>query len=924
MSRSAGGFKLERRERCLLFFSVFGFLYFGFALATAFPQGSPAAVVAKVEVWVDGAPDTEKLERLVSIRPGDPYSLSAISECIKQIHQSRLFSDVVVMRSGAEAVELKFQLTRNLIVRQIRFRGKKEISGRNLRNSVYTLQEYAYFSEEKLGRATDELKRALNDHGYFQPKVEAVTKRIPGDPQVEIVFNITAGARYAISNIRFHGNSGIPEADLKSVMKTKVGDLYSLSRLDKDLTELRALHSRHLYPRAEVELSAENFFPEDGTVSLLIRVDPDERIEILISGAEVPVSIVEPIWEERIFEEWGLDEGEERILAYLREKGYILATLDSRVEREKPGIQVIYQVDPGRKLKIRNVRFEGNAHFSAEQIKEELGIADRVLFFGAMNGKRAFEVTREIQLLYEIEGFPAAQVGLHFLVEGDQAEAVYKIEEGRQERIKTIEIAGASLFSTEEVRSQLSIAEGGPFFRPFIRREIEKLSVFYLNQSVRGTRIEPRIEPLGEDWYTVTFNIQEGRPVQIQSLFVSGNLVTRDNVIKRELRVEEGDPARADRISASRRNLERLGVFSEVAIEEIPISENTEHVVVTVREGDRNYAGVGIGLETGGNVRSASDLLDANLRARGTAEFMRGNMFGSAASLSFVAQFSLSEKRLVGTWQQPYFLFDLPIETFINGWIEEEDRTSFAFEREGINVAGMRPFFWGLDLLLSLGYSRTTLTKLEVPPNEIDRQFYPYSKTSLAPSFIRERRDDAFNPAQGYFSSLALEWAIPLFQTEADFLKGLFKYQRYFSPVPRVLFGGTFRLGLGMGKMPIHERFFAGGSNSFRGAEFDELGPKNPVSGVPVGGKALILFNFEFSFPVLSSLPNLSGVVFYDAGNVFYNRSDFDFGDLEHAVGLGVRYRTPLGPVRLELGWNLTDPERRGHPVAFITIGNVF
>jgi len=925
MSRSAAGFDLEHRGQCLPVFTLCCILFFfGFVVAAAFPQSAPAAVVAKVEVWVDGTPNTENLERLVSIRPGDPYSLSAISDSIKQIYQSRLFSDIVVVRSGTEVVELRFQLTRRLIVRKIRFRGKKEMSGRRLRNSVYALQEYAHFSEEQLGRATDELKRVLNDHGHFQPKVEAVTKRIPGDPQVDIVFNITAGARYAISEIRFQGNAPVSEAELKGAMETKEGDLYSLSRLDQDLAELRVLYSRHLYPRAEVELSAEDFFPENGTVSLLIRVNPDERVEILISGAAVPVSLVSPIWEERIFEEWGLDEGEARILAYLREKGYILASVDSRVEREKPGIQVIHQVDPGKKVNIRDVRFEGNAHFSAERIKKELGIADRILFFGAVDGKRAFETVGEIKLLYEIEGFPAAQVDLQFLLEGDKAEAVYKIEEGRQRRIKTIEITGASLISPEEIRSRLSLAEGGPYFRPFIQREIEKLSVFYLDRSVRGTKIESRIEALGEDLYKVIFNIQEGRPVRIQSVFISGNLVTRDNVIKRELRIKEGDPARSDRISVSKQNLERLGIFSEVTIEEIPISENAEHVIITVREGDRNYAGVGVGLETRGNVRSASSLIDTSLRVRGTAEFMRGNMFGSAASLSLVAQFSLSEKRIVATWQQPYFLFNIPVETFINGWIEEEDRISFAFEREGVNVAGMRPFFWGLDVLMSLGYARTTLTKLEVPPNEIDRQFYPYSKTSLAPSFIRERRDDAFNPEQGHFSSLAMEWAFPLFQTESNFLKGLFKYQRYFRLVPRVFFDATFRLGLGMGKMPIHERFFAGGSNSFRGAKFDELGPIDADSGTPIGGKALILFNFEFSFPVFSSLQNLSGVVFYDVGNAFYNRSDVDLRDLQHAVGLGVRYRTPLGPVRLELGWNLTDPERRGKPIAFITIGNIF
>ena len=925
MSRSAGGFEFKPRgpcfsagSLCLVFFAL------GTLISPAFPQSVPAAVVVRVEVWVDGLPNTENLERLVSIRPGDPYSLAAVSDSLKRIHQSRLFSDIVVTRTGEERVELRFLLTRKLIVRKIAFRGKKGISGRKIRNSIYALQEYDYFSEEKLHRATDELKRALSDHGYFQPKVAVETKRAQGDPQSDVVFNIAAGARYAISSIRFQGNAEISEADLRSVMRTQEGDLYNLSQLEQDLARLRSLYAQNLYPRAEVELQAEDFFPENGTVSLLIRVDPDERIEIRISGADVPVEIVMPIWEERIFEEWGLIEGEARILDYLREKGYILATVASRVEREKPGLQVVHQVNPGQKAKIRAIRFTGNRYFTAAEIRQKLGIADRILFFGLLDGKRVYELTKEIQWLYELAGFPDAAVSLSFVLDGNRVEAVYTIEEGKQQRIKTIEIAGASLFSSEMLRSRLGVAEGGPFFRPFIQREIEKLSAFYEDQSVRGTKIESKIEPLEDGFYKVTFNIQEGRPVRVQSLFVSGNLVTRENVIKRELRIKEGDPARADQIAVSKQNLEKLGVFSEVTIEEIPISEEAEHVIITVREGDRNYAGIGVGLETRESFRSASSLLEASLRLRGTAEFMRGNMFGSASSLSLVTQFSLSERRVVATWQQPYFLFSLPVETYVNGWLEAEDRISFAFEREGVSVTGMRPFFWNLDMLLTFGYARTTLTELDVPPNEIDRQFYPYSKISLATSWVRERRDDAFNPEAGDFSSLALDWAFPLFKTESDFLKCLFKHQRYFTLVPRVLLGSTFRLGLSMGRVPIHERFFAGGSNSFRGAKFDELGPKNRESGVPIGGKALILFNFEFSFPIFTSVENLAGVVFYDTGNVFYNRSDVNLLKLENAVGLGVRYRTPFGPVRLELGWNLSDPERRGRPIAFITIGNLF
>ena len=181
MSRSAGGFEIGRGRFFLLAFAFcLVFAVLGLGVRAAFPQSNPAGLIAKVEVWVDGAPNTENLERLISIRPGDRYSLSAVSDSIKQVYQSQLVSDVEVVRSGLVNVELRFLLTRKLVVRKIDFLGEKGTSGRKLRNSLYALREYAYFSEDKLSRATEELKRALNDEGYFQPKVEAAAERIPG------------------------------------------------------------------------------------------------------------------------------------------------------------------------------------------------------------------------------------------------------------------------------------------------------------------------------------------------------------------------------------------------------------------------------------------------------------------------------------------------------------------------------------------------------------------------------------------------------------------------------------------------------------------------------------------------------------------------------------------------------------------------
>jgi outer membrane protein insertion porin family/translocation and assembly module TamA len=224
----------------------------------------------------------------------------------------------------------------------------------------------------------------------------------------------------------------------------------------------------------------------------------------------------------------------------------------------------------------------------------------------------------------------------------------------------------------------------------------------------------------------------------------------------------------------------------------------------------------------------------------------------------------------------------------------------------------------------TLQWARTKLLSLEIAPNEVDRQFSPYSKTSLTLSLSHDRRDDALNPQRGSFSSAALEWAFPLFGVESNFQKLFFKHQQYWVLRPHVNLSALLRLGFGRGTMPIHERFFAGGSNSFRGEYFDELGPTDTASGKPVGGKLLVLLNFELTFPFILAIEDLSCLVFYEVGNVFSSRDDFQFSALENAMGFGLRYKTPLGPLRFEVGLNLNAPGGGRKVIPFITVGHMF
>jgi len=298
-------------------------------------------------------------------------------------------------------------------------------------------------------------------------------------------------------------------------------------------------------------------------------------------------------------------------------------------------------------------------------------------------------------------------------------------------------------------------------------------------------------------------------------------------------------------------------------------------------------------------------------------------MFGRAAQLSLITQFSQRERRAVLSWEEPYF-FGLRLQTVLNAWMEREDRVSYGFDRRGVSLNGTKPLPGGWQSQTTLRWDTTTLYFLDVPENEVDRQHFPYSTTSASETLLFDRRDDTFNPERGMFFSGVLEWAVPLFQAESDYVKTFIKYQQFIPIIGRWNFSWTARFGLGMGRIPIHERFFAGGSNSFRGEYFDELGPRDPDSQVPVGGKTLTLFNFELKFPTIPSLPSLQGGVFLDAGNVFSHRSDFSLKRLETALGFGLRYKTPLGPVRFDLAWNLHPPPGAGGVKAFITIGNIF
>lgn len=880
--------------------------------------------ISTVSILIDGRPGDESIENLVTVGVGELYSPKRVNRSIKQIYRTGLFSYIRAEKIGSGQVDLVFHCTSRLFTRRILILGSESLPRNRLRESMGALRGDGPYSEEKQERAVSQLQRSLEEEGYFGASIRAYTERIGESNRVDVFFQVEDLRQYAVRDLLFTGDVLLSESDLRAEMKTGTGRVFIPVELDADIERLKRLYAEAGYRRAEIRVAERDMDDGSGTISLILNVEAKEKIEIVIEGAEVPGDLLQPIWENPIFEEWGAAEGEAKIVGYLRKKGFLFASVQSTIQREENRIRVLHKVAPGRKYRIGDLEFRGLTDMSVKELRVALALRASIPFLSHLDGARVFELPSEIEFLYKTRGFPETRVSLNFEPKGAVVHPIIHIEEGRQEVINRLVIDGNLLFPEEKLITVIESRSEGPFYQPSVQRDIEKLSNFYMDEGVRGTEISALIENPAENEFIVTFQIAEGRPVRIANIVVTGQRVTRWSTIRRELMIQEGGLARWDAIRETRRRLENLGVFTEVKIEEIALGAESENLLISLREGERNYVGLGLGLETREEPKTF-EIWNNVIRPRGTAELIRSNMFGVAAQVSLVGQISLKERRGVFSWEQPY-LFGIPVQTSLNGWVEREQRTSYTFERQGVSLTGIRSLArdQSLALVATLRYARTKLLTLFIEEDELDRQFFPYSTTSISGSVIWDKRSDPFNPDSGHFFSSVLEWAYPLFYSESDFLKSFTKFQYYYSPWSQVLFSMTSRLGLGRGLIPIHERFFAGGSGSFRGAKFDELGPKDPDSNRPVGGKALVLFNFELSFPVFPQLPNLLGAVFYDKGNVFARRKQVSLGGLQDALGFGLRYRTPLGPVRLELGWNLDSPEGKRSIFWFITIGNVF
>ena len=911
----------RRGARCVL---LLGWVGAAGPASGQLPENPTSLTVASVSAgWIEtGAGDAarepvpEAVSRLISVRPGDRYRPLAVRQSVKQIFALGRFRDVRVRSEPLPNGEVRLRFELDPISRIAGFRISGAPSGTRLALAgVLDLGVGEPLPDlDARARAAEAWLRSA---GYLAAEVDLLAT--PAGRDLEIEAQVVPGPRARVASIRIEGVEESLGGELGRVFGITPGQVWSEEVALARLPEVEArLRDRGLL----AGVANLDFVPGDsGEVQVTLTVQPGPRVSVAVEGFPArsrSARDVRAALSERTLSSDSIEEVRGALLTELRRDGHRDAEVVARSEISADRLRqtIRFTGRPGTRFVIADAAAEGAPQAQDDRVATALAPFRPGRPFREDEWRAAAEGLRRV---LRRQGYFAAEVEPAVLaIPGDPGAVrlVARIRSGPFARVRAVRFEDPAPFSAAELEGIVRLPPGAPYVVEEIVTARDALEAFYRDRGFLEAAVEVEA-PVERDSFAaeVVFSVRSGRYFTVGAVIVAGLDATRESVIRSRLPFENGDPLGRGDLLEIRRRLAGLGIFSTVEVEllepEEPVSEH--NVLIRVVEGSRTRLGYGAGYSEREQVR-------------GEVEWTRQNLFGRAHTGSFFVRLSARGNRVVATYRGAESAAgDAPV--FVSAFREEQDRESFDFIRTGAGVQLSRRVF-GRDLFLRYDFTTSELFDLEIHPNQIDRSFADdlwLSVVSVA--VVSDTRDDPLDPRRGRFGILDLEWSSRLLGSRAPFVKG-FGQQFLFFPIgERVVLSVAGRLGLawtlGEGEpalVPITERFFAGGATTLRGFELDRAGPLDE-RGFPLGGNLLVIGNIEVRFPIFGSL---RGAVFSDHGGVYSEVRSFRAENLNHDVGAGLRWNTPVGPIRFDYGIRIGDIGEESRGRWHFTIGHAF
>ncbi len=926
----------------------------------------------------------EMLRRLLAQQTGEPLDRNKLRSSLESLYATGRFATLQVEAEKVQpnGVSLVFETTENYFYGDINVAGTPQKTNPKPHQLIDAskLDLGTPFSREDVDRAVERMQKVLADNGYYKSTITYQFKPNQQTRQMEIAFHVVPGPLARVGQVTIEGETGIPPDKVRSLTKLKSGAAVKQEHVTRALERLRKNYQKNNHLEAQVSLTERQYQADTNRVNYIFRVDEGPTVSITTEGAKISKGELKklvPVYQENSVDDDLLNEGRRNLRDYLQIKGYFDA--DVEVERRptpaENHLNILYVIDSGDRHKLAAVKVEGNRYFDTETITERMSVQPSSLLLksGRFSQRLLAGDLESIKYLYQSNGFLDVKVNadLQGNYEGHQDEiaVVIKIEEGTQTLVSSLQIAGNHSYPQDRLQRLLSSVPNQPYSDANVAADRDNLTLFYYNHGFPNVQFEAAANPVPDDpqRMNVVYNITEGQQVFVDRVLVSGLDFTRPYIVDKQMRIHDGDPLSQNRMVASQRRLYDLGLFNQVdmAVQNPDGQEPSKDILFNIQEAKRwtfRYGG-GIEFATGNIPTTSNPQGKTGISPNGVLEITRLNMFGRDQTLTFRTRIGLLARRALLSYDAARLFhrenWRLTATAFYDN---EADVNTFTSERLDGTLQAEQKYSRATTLLYRMSYQRVS-----IDPNSlvIDPTLIPlYSKPVLLaiPSFtyLRDTRDNPIDSHKGSYNLVDLGLATSALGSEANFGKVLLQNTTYYTFKKRWVLARNTQIGIlhpygtnnfltlptspnsgtplpsEATSVPLPELFFAGGGNSLRGFSINQAGPRDLITGYPIGGQGLFVNNLEIRTPPVP-LPyvgdDIGFVFFHDMGNVFATPNQIVSGMLRihqpsiaacaapgstafcnfsynpQSIGAGIRYKTPVGPVRVDLGYNF-NPTR--------------
>ncbi len=897
----------------------------------------------------------EEFVELLDIQPGMPLTAELVRGVIQRLYATGRFEQIRVeadlLPSGE--VQLRIETEHRWFVGNVTVVGVKAPPNPGELRNATKLTLGAEFSQRDEDAAVAALELMLEKNGYYGAEVLPVHQYFDQTQQVNITFYVQTPSRARYGTPIFQGPLEFKEGKL--VSRSNWEKWWGLlgwkdvteSRTQQGVSRIRSFYQKQDYMMAQVRLIDMGFDPELNQVHPEVEVRPGSKVEIDVEGAKLSGGKRQqliPVFEEQSVDRDLLVEGARNIEEYFQTRGYFNADVsfeDRQTEDDRQ--KIVYQIDQGMRKKLAHVEIDGNQFFSDGDILERLYVTPASFQFrrGRLSEGYIRQDVETIRSLYLTNGFREVEVEYEledpFGEKEDQIGLTFLISEGPQVFVGSLQINGLEPEEREQIDLLLTTLENQPFSVVNATADRDNILAFFYNLGYPDATFDFRVLSTdSENLVDVIYEVDRGDQTYVREVLISGLDATSPELVYKRVEIFQGEPLSQRSMVDTQRRLYDLGIFAKVdmAVQNPMGEEDSKYILFQLEESKRYSATFGFGAEIariGGsqnNLRSATGSNTFSPRVQ--FELTRLNMFGIAHSLSFRSRVSNIQQRALINYLAPQFRDrdNLNLAFTLLGDQSRDIRTFTSRRYEASLQLGQRVNL-ARNVLYRVAWRQTGIVQdtLQVAPGLIPVFSTPAKVGIVSATLIEDKRDDPTDSTRGIYTSLDFGFASRALLSGSDFGRFLGRNSTYHRINSKLIIARTTTVGAiepvtsryrqqtGF-DVPLPERFFAGGAASHRGFPENQAGPRDAVTGFPIGGDMVFVNGLEARFPLLGN--SLGGVLFHDAGNVYSDLRKFsfrirqknveDFNYMVHAVGFGIRYQTPIGPFRVDLAYSLNPP----------------